>query len=55
MEGPLNNLSIKTGGMEEEAEEVHEAALGMEVEGGGKGDSEGKEEGKGTLCALVDK
>ena len=36
--GLLNNLIIETGGTEEEAIERLKAALGMDVEGGGKND-----------------
>ena len=43
MAGLINNLNIETGGTKEEAAEVLEAALRMEVEDDGKddGDSEG--------------
>ena len=42
MEGLLNNLSIETGGTKEEATEVLEEALRMEVDGDGKDEAVGK-------------
>ena len=52
--GLLNNLSLDTGGTEEEAAEGLEAALGVKVDGYGKDEDAGKseEEGVGNLRAL---
>ena len=52
--GLLNNLTIETGGTEEEVAEGLEAALEMEVVGDGEddGEGEGEEESDGTLRAL---
>ena len=47
----LDNLRIETAGMQEEAEEGLEAALGMEVEA--ERESEGEEGGGGNQRALV--
>ena len=54
MAGLLNNLSIDTGGTEEEVAEGLEAALGVKVDGYGKDEDAGKseEEGVGNLRAL---
>ena len=54
MAGLLNNLSIDTGGTEEEVAEGLEAALGVKVDGYGKDEDAGKseEEGVGKLRAL---
>ena len=56
VEGILHNLTIETGGTDEEATEGLEAALRMEVDGDDKdeGVGEGGEEGAGNLRALGD-
>ena len=48
--GLLNNLTIETAGTEEEAAELIEEALGMEVKETGEG--EGKEGGEGASREL---
>ena len=53
MTGLLNNLTIETAGKEEEAAELIEEALGMEVEETGEGESkEGGERAPRALGAL---